>query len=143
MATILSLILFIHSWVRWVVLLSGLAGVGKFGLGWLQKQSFTKLDKQILTTFTMSLSVQFVLGLVLITLYLVTVPVSMAVARPWLEHAFTMFIALGVAHATAKWKSAPDNIRFRNYAIAILVSLILIVVGIMPLGVGRWALRGF
>lgn len=142
MATILSLILFIHSWVRWVVLLSGLAGVGKFGLGWLQKQSFTKLDKQILTTFTMSISLQFVLGILLITLRLLTIDVTMDIARPWLEHAFTMFIAVGVAHATAKWKSAPDNTRFRNYAIVILVSLLLIVAGIMPVS-NPWGLRGF
>jgi hypothetical protein len=134
-------VLFIHSWLRYVVLIAGLwllveciRGV-RSGGSWADKQE--KLHKGFLA----ALDVQFLLGL---ALYFFLSPLTaaaranMAVAmkEPHLrffgvEHIATMLIAVGVAHVgrvRAKRRQGRD--RFRSTLITTMVWFILTIIAI-------------
>ncbi|HEY3289110.1 MAG TPA: hypothetical protein VGK87_03185, partial [Anaerolineae bacterium] len=53
------------------------------------------------------------------------------------EHAFIMLLALVAVHLPARWKAAPDAIRFRNTLILFVISLVLVAIGVAV--VGGWS----
>ena len=54
-----------------------------------------------------------------------------------IEHLTTMVIAAVLAHLPARWKNAPDAIRFRNTLFCIIASLALVFMGVVRLR-GGW-----
>jgi hypothetical protein len=45
-----------------------------------------------------------------------------------------MLVAVIVAHLPTAWKKLPDHIRTRNTLIAVIVALLIIAVGVLPIG---------
>jgi hypothetical protein len=62
-------------------------------------------------------------------LFVMTATSSGLTRKHW-EHAFTLTLALVLAHVAAKWKNAPTAIRARNYLLISLGVIALIVVGV-------------
>lgn len=121
----------IHSIVRWLLVLVTVITLVKFAIGWLQKSSFTSLDARLFDAFLGLITLQWVLGLILL--------IGMEMVRFRLEHAFMMTVAVGVAHMANRWRKAEDAIKFRNFTIILLVVMLLVFVGVMVIP-GGWSL---
>jgi uncharacterized membrane protein YphA (DoxX/SURF4 family) len=125
----MNILLMIHSINRWLIVLVALAAIVKFALGWQQRQTFTSQDRALASAFAGLMDLQFLLGVILLF------GLGMN-DRFRMEHAVTMLFAVIVAHLPAMWRSAPDDLRFRNTLFAIVGSLLLIIAGVARLQQG-------
>lgn len=136
-----SVILFLHSWVRWIALLAGLAAAVKAILGVVQKGNWSDLDDRLGLIFTAGLDTQFLLGLILYGISPITTnafsDMGAAMANGDIrffvvEHAFTMLVAIVVAHiGRSRSKKAVDSsTKFRVAAIFFTVAVLAILGGI-------------
>ena len=114
----MTLLLTIHSFMRWLILVVALVAIIKFALGWWRGEKFKSMD------------LQATIGLV----FLVWSGLAGAGFPMYrIEHAVTMAIAAAVGHLSARWKNAEDKIRFRNSLFIVLDVLILVFIGVMRL----------
>ncbi len=139
---IYTLVLVVHSWLRWLVLLLGLATLVRSARGWAQRGPWTDADRKISAAFVGSLDTQLLLGLLLYVVLSPVTPGSLAELRAAMpvtalrffaiEHIFTMVAAVAVAHvASARAKRAADpTARHRRMALGALVALLLILAAI-------------
>jgi hypothetical protein len=101
-------LLFIHSWLRWLVILSGLAALGGAISGVSTRRAWLPVDNLRLKIFSMSLDVQMLIGLIL---YVFLSPVTasgfadmrLTMRDPILrffvvEHIVGMIIAVALTH---------------------------------------------
>ena len=131
----MQILLMIHSYVRWLIVLVAIAAVIKFALGWLRGGQFKGMDRGLASGFSGLIDPQATLGLILM-LWSGFSGVGFPMFR--IEHATTMVIAAVVAHLPARWKTAADKTRFRNTLFCVLGALLLIYVGVMRLP-GGWS----
>jgi hypothetical protein len=129
----------LHSWLRWVVLLAGLAAAGRSLTA--GGRSWTSSDDTFAKWFTIALDIQFTIGLVL---YVGLSPLTQmafsdfgaamrdAALRFWaVEHLVGMFVGIALAHVgRAKIRKAPENRRHRTAAIFFTLALIAILLSI-------------
>lgn len=126
-------LLMLHSIIRWAIVVVVLIAIIKFAWGWLGRQAFGKMDRGLMAGFAGLMDLQATLGI----LYLLIDAVKNGIPFYRVEHSITMIIAVVVAHLSARWKNAADDIRFRNYLFIILAALILIYAGVAGLP-GGW-----
>lgn len=130
--------LFIHSWLRWIVLVLALLVIVKSFLGWQGKKTYGKGDNALSASFVGSLHLQLLIGLVL---YFFLSPITTsafqdfggamkaASIRYWaVEHIFVMILAVIIAQIgrTRSKKAGTDVKKFKNATIFYLIALILI-----------------
>jgi hypothetical protein len=129
----MSVLLVIHSIVRWLLVLVSLAVVAKFAWGWLRQAKYEKLDQALVSGFGGLMDLQATLGLV----YFLWSGFAQNYFPAYrFAHAGTMILALLVAHLPARWKKAADAMRYRAGLLATLGSLALIMVGVFWLPKG-------
>lgn len=137
-----SFVLFLHSLVRWVVVIAGLAAFIRALLGMSGNRRWSQLDNQLGIGFTSALDLNLLLGLLL---YAVLSPITTgafkdmaaamgaSVTRFFLmEHSLMMLVAIVVAHigrSRAK-KAATDGAKFKQTAIFFGLALLLILLAI-------------
>jgi hypothetical protein len=121
----MDFLLKMHQHFRWVVVLVAVVAVLGFLLTWLQRKD-SKLDRILMAIFTGCLDLQWLMGAVL---FVMTATSSGLTRKHW-EHAFTLTLALVLAHVAAKWKNAPTALRARNYLFISLGVILLIVAGV-------------
>ena len=131
----MQILLLIHSYLRWLIVVVAVVAIVKFALGWLRGGTFKGMDRGLASGFSGLLDLQVTLGLIFM-LWTGFTGVGFPMVR--IEHATTMIIAAVVAHLPARWKSAADKTRFRNTLFCILGALLLIYVGVMRLP-GGWS----
>jgi hypothetical protein len=129
----MSVLLEIHSLVRWLLVLVSLATVAKFAWGWLRQAKFEKADQALISGFGGLMDLQATLGLVF---FLWSGFAQNAFPGYRFEHAVTMILALLVAHLPMRWKKAADSVRYRTGLFATLGALALVVVGVFLLPQG-------
>jgi len=129
------ILLMIHSYLRWLIVLVALVAIIKFALGWLRGGEFKGMDRGLSSGFSGLLDLQVTLGLILM-IWTGLTGVGFPMFR--IEHATTMIIAAVVAHLPARWKNAADKVRFRNTLFCILGALLLVYAGVMRLP-GGWS----
>ena len=127
----MTILLTIHSINRWLVTLAALAMIVRLIIGLVKKQPFDRSAAALTSAFSGLMDVQLLLGVLFFVLDGLA-KTGFPTYR-W-EHAITMFLAVIVAHAPAIWKKKPDAVRTRNTLIAVSVSLLLVFLGIIPLG---------
>lgn len=133
-------ILLTHSWLRWVVVIVAVVAAGKALAGWLGKRDWTGLDDRLGLVLTITLDVQFLVGLIL---YFVS-PLVQSTFQDFgaamangvlrffsMEHVVLMVIAVALAHAGRSLvKKAAGVGRHRRaaifYGLALLAMLIAI-----------------
>jgi hypothetical protein len=132
-----TVVLYVHSYLRWVVVVLGLVALVRAIGGWAGKKPWEQGDTRLAAIFIGSFDLQFLLGLVLwwqspyASLFRgdVAKGVKDNVVRYWgLEHPVTMLIALAVVHivnARAKRRGS-DWRRHRSMAIALIVWVVLV-----------------
>lgn len=130
----MNILLKSHQHFRWIVVLVAIIAVLGFLVTWLQRKD-SKLDRILMAIFTGCLDLQWLMGAIL---FVLTATSSGLTRKHW-EHAFTLTLALVLAHVSAKWKSAPTAIRARNYLFITLGVIVLIVAGVAVYPTG-WAM---
>ena len=135
-------VLLLHSLLRWVVLLTGLLTAVRGISGWRSRRPWTLPDERAGLWFTISLDLQFLIGLLL---YLALSPITHGafqdfggamqdrVARFWaVEHVFGMIVALALAHIgrSRVHKTGYDLRRHKLAAIFFTLALLAILASI-------------
>lgn len=136
------LVLTLHSWLRWIVVLAGVVIVVRFLAGWLGKRDWEMLDARLATVFPMLLDIQLLIGLLL---YFVASPITTGALKNFgaamsnaatrfyaVEHLLIMLVALVVAHVGSvlvKRRSAAPA-RFRLGAILFGLAVLFILFAI-------------
>lgn len=131
-----TIILYAHSWLRWVVLILALVNIYKSFVGSRGSLPYGKSEKSLAASFVGTLHLTFVLGLIL---YFISPYAYQAFGgsesvmknptlRFWaVEHAFVMVLAIAAASigkAKAK-RAATDPEKFKTQLIFFSVALIL------------------
>ena len=131
-------VLLVHSWLRWVVLLSGLFAIVLAVTGIAQKRPWGSQDNRAGAIFTGMLDLQMLLGLVL---YFLLSPLTRAamgdfgaamgdsLLRFWaVEHVFGMVVGIILAHrGRSRVRAIQDPVRKHRVA-AIFFGLALIAI---------------
>lgn len=135
------IVLTVHSWLRWVILLVALLALAKHIAGLVRGSAYDALSARLLTAFSGLMDLQALIGLVTL---IVGWRAFSAAGFPMnqVEHLSTMLLAAIVAHLPARWKERPDTVRYRNGLIVVIAALVLIVLGVSVLVGNRWVLRG-
>ena len=129
-------LLFLHSWIRWLVILSGITALGGAVGGLMTRRAWLPVDSLRLGLFTHSLDVQLLIGLLL---YAFLSPVTrsgfenmqLTMRDPILrffvvEHLTGMVIATALAHVgRARARKASDGVA-RHRAVVIFVGLAMV-----------------
>ena len=127
----MTILLTIHSIVRWLATLVAITLVVRLVIGLAKKQPFDKAANALTGAFGGLMDTQMLLGI----LFFVLDGFGKTGFPPYRwEHAVTMFLAVIVAHLPAMWKKQDDSVRTRNTLIAVAVSLMLVFIGVGPLG---------
>jgi hypothetical protein len=150
-------LLFLHSWLRWIVLGAGLLAALGAWAGWLGRRPYTSGARGLARLYVIALDVQFTLGLVL---YGVLSPITKAafddmgraMKDPILrffavEHLAMGLLAIAAAHIgnTRAKRATTDAARYRTIALFFTISLVILLVSIPWPGreMGRPLFRGF
>jgi len=132
----MTILLMLHSILRWLILLTAAIAVVKFALGWLQGGQFKGMDRGLASGFSGLMDLQAVLGIILL-LWTGFTGAGFPMYR--IEHGVTMIVAAIVAHLPARWKNTEDKTRFRNTLFVTIGVVALILAGIssLPGGLSR------
>lgn len=132
-------LLYLHSWLRWIVLIAGAIAAVRAVMALSSKRTWTADDRKFQLLFVISLDLQFVLGLVL---YFVSPIIQFANFKDNMkvsalrffavEHVFLVLIAIAVVHIlSAKSKKATDPVRrLRLWSIGSLIGVVLVLAAI-------------
>ena len=123
---------FLHSWLRWIFLVIAIVALVYFLLNWVQQKPWVKQGQTLLTIFSSTLGLQWIIGLVLFLAY--QVPADFTIRHQW-EHLVPQTIALVIAHLHFRWRrrEMSDANRWRNGLLLMVAVLIIIVIGITVL----------
>jgi hypothetical protein len=147
------LVVTLHSWLRWAVVIVGVIAVVKFLGGWLGGKKWQPQDTRLAALFPMLVDIQLLLGLLL---YFVVSPITTGALRNFgaamsnsvtryfaVEHVFMMLVALVVAHLGSMLPKKQTDVlaKFRLAAILTLLALVIIFLAIpwpfLAAGAGR------
>lgn len=138
---IYTIILLLHSWWRWVVVISLLYSLYLAYSGWLGAKAFTNFDNTLRHSVATIAHIQLLFGLVLygispiIAYFLSHVSEAVHIREIrffGLEHTLTMFFTISiitVGSMIAKRKTS-DRSKFRTIALWYTIAFILIIVAI-------------
>ncbi|NWF70193.1 MAG: hypothetical protein HXY40_13995 [Chloroflexi bacterium] len=127
----------LHSWNRWLLLVVIVVAVIYFLIGWLQKRPWDSRASTLVRVFPILVDIQWALGL----LFFLQLAFSSGsfdlgvLGRHNWEHAFTMTIALLLAHVPMMWRkrAMSDEKRYRNHFLVVVGLVAVIVLGIFVL----------
>jgi Na+-driven multidrug efflux pump len=137
-----SFVLAVHNIVRWLVLIFGVFAIVRAYIGWFGKKEWTDLDDKLGLGFTVSLDVQFLLGLLL---YLFLSPITTSAFASFsaamsdsatryflIEHSLMMLVAIILAHiGRSRARKQEEDIRkYRTTAIYFTIAILFILVAI-------------
>lgn len=135
-----EIVRFLHSWVRWFVVIAAVIALVLMALGLIQGRSYAARDRRVMSVFSSLFGVQWLLGLVM--LVVLGAQTGFGVRHYW-EHLVVQTVALAVAHLHLRWKTASGTTPYRNNLILLLVVAALVVVGILTLPQGiQWRFYG-
>lgn len=126
-----NFLLMAHSGWRYIVLLLLAVAIVKFLIGWLGKGNWSSLDRRIGLFTTISVDIQFVLGLALWGVAASLGLIEGRVVR-MMEHPVIMLIAIVIMHIgwSRARKATGDQAKFQTAAIAFVVTGLLVALGV-------------
>jgi hypothetical protein len=142
MGAVYLTVLWLHSLLRWVVVIAGIVAVARAVRGWTGDRRWTSADDLSGLLFTIGLDIELLFGLLL---YAGLSPFTTqafanfgeamgdAVLRFWaLEHPFGMLIGVSIAHVARVRvrRAAGDSGRFKLAALLFGLALLIILVSI-------------
>lgn len=123
----MNILVMIHSFIRWVILLVAVIAIVKFLIGWLRRSQFQGMDRGLMSGFSGLMDLEATIGIILL-LWGGFAGIGFPAYR--IEHGLIMILAAVTAHQSARWKNADDTTRFRNDLFLILAALVLVLIGI-------------
>jgi len=130
---IVTILLYAHSIIRWLIVFAALLALAIFGYGWLGKKTFPKLARILPAAYSGLLDTQVLLG----AIFMIWTGVQGAgFPRYRLEHMSIMIFAALLAHIPARLRKSKKANFYRNTFLAVLVSLIFIYLGVTLLPSG-------
>src|SRR5258708_35445707 len=99
----MTIVLTVHSLVRWVITLVALALIVRLSVGLLKKQPFDPVAAGLTSAFAGLMDTQMLLG---VLFFLVSGFGGTGFPTYRLEHAVTMLLAVIAAHLTRIWQKA-------------------------------------
>ncbi|MCP3101535.1 hypothetical protein LZ198_21910 [Myxococcus sp. K15C18031901] len=150
-------VLWLHSWLRWGVVLLVLFAVSRSLVGWLRGRERTRGDRLLQVGCVSAFDLQMLLGMLLYFGLSPFTPVATGSFRANLavpalrffsvEHPTVMLLALAAAHVGSALgqRAEPSARRHRLWALGLLVAMALVAVGIPWAGLshGRPLFRSF
>jgi hypothetical protein len=124
----MNFVLTLHSINRWIIVVVAVIAVVKFLIGWLRSSSYQSADRGLMAAYAGLLDLQLLLGIILLF--------GLGLSRLRIEHAFSMLIAIVLAHLSRLWRDKPDKVKFRNNFLAILIGILVIIAGVAILPQG-------
>lgn len=118
----MDFVLTLHSINRWIIVVVAVIGLIKFLIDWLRSSTYQPVDRGLMAAYTGLLDLQLLMGIILL--------IDRGFALRPLEHAMTMLVAIILAHLSRVWRDKPDQVKFRNNFLAILVGILLIIAGV-------------
>ena len=133
-----SAALYLHSYLRWLVLLTGVLLVTKTSAGWYVGRSWTTSDDRLHSALVNIVSLQFLVGLALYAWFSPLTPAffadpSSGMKVPtlrffMLDHPVSMLIGIGILHS---WRSKTQRVtdgrrRHRQVTISAAIALLII-----------------
>ncbi|MBL7998388.1 MAG: hypothetical protein JNL32_07105 [Candidatus Kapabacteria bacterium] len=135
----MGIILTIHSHNRWLVLLLAVAVIIKLLVIKFGKKEWTALDTWLTRSYTILMSIQFVLGIILFFNIATALGWEMSPLRKQFEHLVSMLIAIAFSHIIAKYRSLPSQERATKTLRMVALSLVFVFAGVAQLrGLGFW-----
>ncbi|NWG35921.1 MAG: hypothetical protein HXY42_15940 [Chloroflexi bacterium] len=129
----MTLLLEIHSLLRWVIVMVGIAGLIKFAAGWLRAAEFAKPDRRLSAGFSGLMDLQVTLGFILFVWDGLT-GAGFPLFR--IEHMTVMLVAAIGGHLPAFMKKAGNQFAVALFAVAGALLLVFIGVARLP---GGWS----
>ena len=129
----LSIVLEVHSLVRWIVVAVSIAALVWFGLVWLRGVRNDRADRGMMIAFSSLIDTQVLIGVIFI---LWSGFAGAGFPRYRLEHAVLMVVAAVVAHLSRRWRNTEASTRARNYVGHIMGTLAIVFVGVALLPQG-------
>ena len=126
----MNILLMIHSILRWVILLVAVIAIVVFLVSWLRRSQLQGMDRGLMSGFSGLMDLQATIGIVLLVWSGLA---GLGFPRYRIEHGVIMVLAAVVAHLSARWKNADEPLRYRNYFLTILASLVMVLIGISVL----------
>lgn len=131
-------VLTLHSYVRWIVVILAIAAVVRALGGWLGRKEWTALDRRLGVFFSSSMDLQLLLGLIL---YIFLSPsthtafqnfgaaMSNEVLRYWsLEHIGLMLVAVVLVHVGGVLSKRAEEARAKHRQAAVFFGLAILIV---------------
>lgn len=135
------MLLTVHSYLRWLVLLAGVLAIAKMAKGYSSGSAYGPADRRYSAIFVGLFDLQFLIGLILYWVSPLThgamqnMPVAMQDPHTRFfvaEHPMMMFIALCVAHGASIWsrRATVDRAKFMRASLGFSLALGLVLAGI-------------
>ena len=139
----MNILVIIHSWLRWILLILLLASIVKSFSGLSSKKSLTAGDKKLWLFTMISAHTTLLIGLILLLfgrfgILTVTLPPGTSMMKDsffrfyWVEHPLMMIIAIvfiTIARGQAK-KSVPDAVKYKKAFWFFIIALLLILASV-------------
>jgi hypothetical protein len=124
-----DIIRFLHSWVRWLVVLSAVLSVVYFAVYWLRGRSYGTTARRLMSLFAGLISLQWLLGVIL--LVVLGGQTGFGIRHYW-EHLTVMTLAVFAANAPnmLRRRQLTDSQRYLVNVVTIMIVIVLVVVGI-------------
>lgn len=137
-----TIVLNLHSIVRWLVVILALLAIVRAFIGWFGHRTWTALEDRLGMLFTISFDLQILLGIVL---YFFLSPLTTLALRNFsgamsndllrffsVEHLALMIIAAVVAHIgrSLSRKATNDQSKFKRAAIFYTIAIVLVLAAI-------------
>lgn len=128
----MDIIRFLHSWVRWLVVLAAVLDVAYFAVYWLRAGSYGATARRLMNLFAGLITLQWLLGVIL--LVVLGAQTGFGVPHYW-EHLTVMTLAVFVANVPnmLRRRQLTDSQRYLVNVASILVVTVLVIVGIFLL----------
>lgn len=125
----MDIIRFLHSWVRWLVVLAAVLNVAYFAVYWLRARGYGATARRLMSLFAGLISLQWLLGVVL--LVVLGAQTGFGVRHYW-EHLTAMTLAVFVANLPnmLRRRQLTDAQRYLVNIASIFVVIVLVIVGI-------------
>jgi len=130
----MGIVLLIHSFVRWIIVLVAVIAVVKFALGWRQKAQVQPMDRGLMSGLASLMDFQVLLGVLILG---VTGFAGVGFPMYRIEHAFAMLVAASVAHLPMRWRKSDRPTTLRNNLFVVVAVLALVFIGVASLPGGR------
>lgn len=135
------MLLTIHSYLRWLVLLAGVLAIVKMTRGYSSGSTYGPTDRRYSAIFVGLFDLQFLIGLILYGVSPLTRGAMQNMATAMqdphtrffvAEHPMMMFVALCVAHGASIWsrKATVDKTKFMRASLGFSLALGLVLAGI-------------